>query len=245
MGSPSAVAARATSPAWSAAGRSGRAGCRPRVAGLRGVLDRELDAAHRVLEQDQRVGGLGVTVDRDLPEPERLRAEAVDGRAEGGVVVEAGDEPRVDPGLVRVHAVDRALAQDRDPEVPRPCREQGVVGVVPLAEVVECLGPLREGHGLAAPRWTRSKSPSSMSMSGRPSPPSCPASRGVRAVPARRPPRARAATRTGSSRRSSPPCRCPRPPSAHSAGRRGGRSRRDRTHRSHRPRTRACAGRRG
>jgi len=112
------------------------------------VLDGELDAAHRVLEEDERVSGLPIAVDRDLAIRQRECAEAVDRGTELRVVIETRDEPRIDIRLRGRDPIHGSLAEDRQLQPPHACRKQGVVRVVPLAEVVERLRTLRKRQAI-------------------------------------------------------------------------------------------------
>ena len=90
-------------------------------AALRRVLDRQLDAADGVLDVDEGARLAAGAVDRQRIADRGLHEEAVEHRAVVAVVVEAVDQPRVDPRLRGLGAPHDALVQVGDRDVRRSC----------------------------------------------------------------------------------------------------------------------------
>ena len=85
---------------------------------LRRVRERELDAAHRVLDVDEGAGLAAGAVNGQRIADRRLDQEAVQHRAVVAVIVEAVDQLDVTPGLLGMGAPDDALVQVGDPAAP-------------------------------------------------------------------------------------------------------------------------------
>ena len=120
------------------------------LAGLRWGADRELDAGQRVADVEETAGLATLAVHRERLAGRCLDHEAVEDRAEDGVVVEAGRQVGVERGLRRRLAVDDALVEVGRAQAPGPATEGDVVAVVHLGEVVEAARLLREGQHVGA-----------------------------------------------------------------------------------------------
>src|SRR6185312_2125989 len=81
------------------------------LAALRSVLQRKLDAAHRILDMDEGAGLAAGAMHRQRIADRRLDEEAVEHRAVIAVIIEAVDELLVQARLLRVRAPDDALMQ--------------------------------------------------------------------------------------------------------------------------------------
>mmetsp|Transcript_5088 Transcript_5088/g.19679 ORF Transcript_5088/g.19679 Transcript_5088/m.19679 type:complete len:519 (+) Transcript_5088:15-1571(+) len=107
------------------------------LARRRGVVARDLNAAHGVSDVQETAGLATLTVHGHRVTDGRLDAEAVERGTEDGVVVEAVHQVRVHVGFIRGETVDDALVQVGGANAPRLGAEQHVRGVVALGQVIE------------------------------------------------------------------------------------------------------------
>src|SRR5438270_3794642 len=99
---------------------------------------------------------------------DRLNHHPVEHRAEHAVVVEAGGEPWVELGLLRVGAVHHALVEVGGAHPPDATTELDIGRVVDLRAVVERARALGYSIRSRRPLCSTSSHPSSMSMLGVP-----------------------------------------------------------------------------
>ena len=121
---------------------------RDALAGRRRVVDRDLDAAHRVADVDERPRLAARAVHRQGVADGGLHQEAVEHRAVVAVVVEAVDEPLVEGRLVGLRAPDDPLVQVGDPDA-----------VVLRVEGERAAGRASWSCGTPSPGWPGAGSP--------------------------------------------------------------------------------------
>ena len=105
------------------------------------IVERELDAAHGVLDVDEGPRLAAGPVHGQRIADRRLHQEAVQHRAVVAVVVEAVDQPLVEPGLLGLRAPDDALVQVGDPQAV-------VLGVELEQQRVQGLGQVVDAAGI-------------------------------------------------------------------------------------------------
>ena len=108
------------------------------------VLDRELDAADGVPDVDERARLAAGPVHGERVADRRLHQEAVEHRAVVAVVVEAVDQPVVEPRLVGLRAPDDALVQVGHPHAVVLVEEREHQLVERLRQVVDAARRGRE-----------------------------------------------------------------------------------------------------
>ena len=115
------------------------------LAALRRVLDGELDAADAVLEVDEGARLAARAVHGERVADGGLHEEPVEDRAVVAVVVEAVDQPLVEPGLVGLGAPDDALVQVGHADARRSCcRTRRAAGPGSWSCGRRCRGPGEE-----------------------------------------------------------------------------------------------------
>src|SRR5713101_4169539 len=98
--------------------------------GLGRIEDGQFHAAHGVANVQEAPALPSFSVDGERDSGGGLHAEAVDGGPENVVIVEAGRQPFVEAGLVRLYAIDDALVQVGSGKLPGAAGKTNVVAVV-------------------------------------------------------------------------------------------------------------------
>ena len=121
------------------------------LAGFRGILAGNFDAAHRVANVEKAAGLSALSVDRERLADGGLHAEAIEHRAEHVVVIEAIDQRFVQLNFIGHGAIHHALIEVGRANAPDFAAEHDVVAVMHFGKMVEGAGLLGVGkHILAA-----------------------------------------------------------------------------------------------